>query len=437
MSDADDPLAMTQRSVRARTLVLLRWMAVVGQSTTVLFVQFFLGFELELAACLAVIAASAWLNTFLSVATTGQRFVRDAEAAGQLAYDICQLAVLVALTGGLDNPFVVLLGVPVMIASTALRPAWVLGLAGLALAATGIMAVVHLPLPWEGAMPFDPPLLYEVGLLTALVTGAAFMSVIAWRLAEDARAMSTALSETQFVLAREQRLSALGGLAAAAAHELGTPLGTIQVVATEMARAVPAGSELADDATLLVQQAKRCRDILQQLTRRGDKGDEVHARITLRALLEEVAEPLKGLGRELRIVVKPADGGDVHPPSLRRAPEMLYAVGNYAENAIDFSQRTVTLTGRWSDRWLEIEISDDGAGFPPEIISKLGEPYVTRRSGAPGRGGLGLGFFIAKTFVERLNGRVVFGNKRPPETGAIVRARWPLDVVRAEPGFSD
>jgi len=137
MRDADDPLAMTRRSVRARTLVLLRWMAVGGQSATVLFVQFFLGFDVELAACLAVIAASAWLNTFLSVATTGQRFVRDAEAAGQLAYDICQLAVLVALTGGLDNPFVVLLGVPVMIASTALRPAWVLGLAGLALAAAG------------------------------------------------------------------------------------------------------------------------------------------------------------------------------------------------------------------------------------------------------------------------------------------------------------
>lgn len=430
MGGADDPLAIVDRRVRARTLVLLRWMAVAGQASTVLFVQFVLGFDVALAACLAVIAPSAWLNIYLTVGTSGQRFVSDGEAALQLAYDITQLACLVALTGGLNNPFAVLLGVPVMIASTALRLIWVIALAALALVSTCVMALAHLPLPWEAAHTFDPPKLYEIGLLTALVSGAAFMSVVTWRLARDARAMSTALAATQLVLSREQRLSALGGLAAAAAHELGTPLGTIQVVAKELARAATPGTDLSEDAALLVQQAERCRDILRQLGRRGDAGDQVHARISLQALLEEVAEPLRAIGPEIDITLEPVDA-DAPPPQLWRAPEMLYAIGNYAENAIDYAAARVALIGRWGADWIEIEVADDGPGFPPEILSKLGEPYVTQRAGEDGRGGLGLGFFIAKTFVERLGGRVEFGNRRPPRKGAVVRARWPLANLAA------
>jgi two-component system sensor histidine kinase RegB len=431
--DEEDILALTERRVRARMLVLLRWMAVAGQTATVLIVEFVLRFDLDLAACLTVIAASAWLNILLSAASPGQRYVEERETAAQLAFDILQLSVLIALTGGLENPFVVLLGVPVMIASTILRLPWVIGLGLLAVAASLVMAEWKSPLPWRADEPFDPPALYAAGLWTALVSGAGFMSVFAWRLAADARAMSTALAATEMVLAREQRMSALGGLAAAAAHELGTPLATIQIVAREMARAAPAGSEGAQDAQLLVEQAERCRVILRQLGRRGDAGDEVHARITLAGLIEEVAEPVRGLGPELDIELdirlEPVEEAPTTYPELRRSPEMLYAVGNLLDNAIDHAAEKVVLTGRWSPDWIEIEVADDGPGFLPAILAKLGEPYVTGRVADSGKGGLGLGFFIAKLFVERTGGTLAFGNRRAPQTGAVVRARWPLAKV--------
>src|SRR5690606_4457497 len=172
----------------------------------------------------------------------------------------------------------------------------------------------------------------------------------------------------------------------------------------------------------------------RQLGRRGDAGDEVHARVTLGALLEEVAEPLRELGPELDIRLEPAGTDAASAPHLKRSPEMLYAVGNLLDNAMDHARARATVTGRWSPDRVEIEIVDDGPGFPPDILAKLGEPYVTSRAGGTGRGGLGLGFFIAKLFVERTGGTLVFGNRRPPETGAVVRASWPLALVRDVPG---
>jgi two-component system sensor histidine kinase RegB len=428
---AEDILSFAERRVRGRMLVLLRWMAIAGQTATVLIVEFVLGFDLNLASCLAVIAASAWLNIFLSAASPGQRYVGEREAAAQLSFDILQLSVLIALTGGLDNPFAVLLGVPVMIASTILRPGMVVVLGLVTAAATFAMMIWKAPLPWRMGEPFDPPTLYEAGLWTALVSGAGFMSVFAWRLAADARAMSTALAATEIVLTREQRLSALGGLAAAAAHELGTPLGTIHMVAKELARQAPPGSDMAEDLALLVQQSERCREILKQLGRRGAEDDEVHARTTLAGLIQEVVEPLKGFGPELDIRLEPAEPGmSATFPDLRRSPEMLYALGNLLDNAVDHAESKVMVLGRWSPEWIEIEIADDGPGFPQAVLAKLGEPYVTQRGSDTGRGGLGLGFFIAKVFVERSGGTLAFGNRRAPQTGAVVRARWPLAAVR-------
>lgn len=426
-SNFPDLFAAGEYRVRLRTLITLRWLAVAGQTATVLTVSQWLHFELPLAACLAVISASAWFNIFLSVAQPGQRILSETEAALHLSADVLQLALLIAMTGGPNNPFILLLGAPVVIAFSSLRApaAGVVAVVG-ALAALG-SGLWHGPLPWRADAPFDPPVLFEVGLWTALVSGAGFMSVFAWRVSAEARRMSEALAATQSVLAREQRLSALGGLAAAAAHELGTPLGTIQVTAKEMLRATEPGSELREDAALLVSQAERCRDLLRQLARRGEEGDEVHARLALRDLLDEVVEPLRGLGPDIAIDI----GDGPPPPMLQRAPEMLYAIGNFVENAVDYAAHEVRVVGRVDGDWLEVEIGDDGPGFAPEMLLKLGEPYVSSRSEGQERGGLGLGFFIAKTFVERVGGNISFGNRRAPATGAVVRARWPISVVRA------
>lgn len=243
--------------------------------------------------------------------------------------------------------------------------------------------------------------------------------------------MATALAATQSVLSREQRLSALGALAAAAAHELGTPLATIQLTAKEMLREVQDNDLLREDAELMVTQARRCRDILKRLSQEQAVSDERHDRVGLLAALEEASTPLRGLGPMLDVTVVEAEG--MGPaPMLNRMPEMLYAIGNFVENAVDFAATRVTVEGCWDAESLRVTICDDGTGFRPEILSKIGEPYVTTRSGTPGQGGLGLGVFIAKTMIEKTGGRVAFDNVSP-QGGAQVKIVWPRNRVEAAP----
>ncbi len=420
-----------QRQARLRTFILLRWIAVLGQTVTVLAVKFIFGFDLPLAPALAVIAASAWLNLYLTASQPTLRFMRDNEVALNLGFDIVQLAVLISITGGMDNPFVVLMGAPVAIAFTALRARYALAIAGIALVATVAVWAFSAPLPWKNNSTFDPPYLYEWGLATSLITCTGFICVFTWRLANDARRMSEALAATQTVLAREQRLSALGSLAAAAAHELGTPLATIQVTAKEMARSLRSDGDLREDAELLVSQAERCRDILRQLSKRGDEEDLMHAQLDLAQLIDEVIEPFVGLGPEIDVELKAEAGAPSRGPKLRRMPELIHALTNYVENAVDFANTSVTVSATWSAHDVWIEVRDDGPGFSPEIIADLGQPFISQRPAGADRGGLGLGMFIAQTFVERTGGAVTLANTKPPGSGAVVRARWPLAAIAA------
>ncbi len=423
-------VAPGERRVRLHNFVLMRWIAVAGQTATIMTVVFVFDFAMPLAWSLAVVSISAWLNVYLMAVQDQRRLLTDWEAAAQLAFDVCQLATLLAINGGLENPFSTLLAASVVIGFTALPTLQALFIAGLGVFASLLIWLFHRPLPW-GPLGFDPPALYEAGHWVALVTAAGFISVFAWRSALETRRMSMALAVTQAVLAREQKLSALGGLAAAAAHELGTPLGTLYMTAKEMARFLPRGTALRDDADLLVSQAERCRELLQQLSRRGAEGDAVHARLSLRELLREVVQPLSDIGP--RVTVR-LDGAGAHEggPRLRRLPELLYAIGNYVENAIDYAQSEVVVTGRWDEERMEIEVRDDGDGFAADVLNKLGEPYVSRRGHAPESGGLGLGFFIAQTFVERTGGRVSFRNAPAPGRGAVVTARWPRSRIEAD-----
>ena len=414
--------------IRLRTLVLLRWLAVGGQTVTVLGVHFALGFELPLIACLAVIAASALLNVWLSLALPLARFARDPEAAAQLGYDLVQLMVLLALTGGLTNPFAIIMIAPVVIAVACLPARWWVALAALAIAGSLAISLWHFPLPWRGPREAILPATYQIGMWLALAITIAFTAVYAWRVGREAKRMSTALTATQFVLAREQRLSALGALSAAAAHELGTPLATIQLTAKEMLKFAE-NETVKEDAALLVSQAERCRVILKRLSRTQEASDRMHDRLTLRAALEEAAAPLKGLGAEIGIHLNALEG-DPEPPVLQRRAELLYALGNFVENAVDYAASRVDITGRWNGERVTVEIEDDGPGFPPDVLAKLGEPYVTTRRGREGSGGLGLGVFIAITLTERIGGRVDFSNASP-RGGARVTLTWPRAALAA------
>src|ERR1700748_2621525 len=284
---------MTGR-VRLRTLSNLRWMAIAGQSAALFLVRFALGYSLPLVYCAIAIAVSAALNTTLSLRYAPTHRLSNREATFYLAFDVLQLAVLLYLTGGIENPFALMFAAPVVVAAATLNLGNVLVLAFIAFASVSLIAIVHLPLPWPAHESLLLPQLYQAGIWTALVIGIGFTSVYAWRIASESARMSAVLAATQLALSREHRLAALGALATAAAHELGTPLGTIAVVARELERALPENSAEIEDVRLLRAQAERCRAFI---ARRADPQSAViggTARLPLGALLDDIAGPYRG-----------------------------------------------------------------------------------------------------------------------------------------------
>lgn len=428
----------SESRLRLHTAVRLRWFGVIGQLVTVCFVYLALDFPLPFGICLAFIALSAWLNVFLRILYPARTRLSTALGTCLLAYDILQLSALLYLTGGIENPFTFLLVAPVTVSAATLPPRSTIALGLLGAAATVLLAFYRLPLPWFRGADFDLPTLYNVGLLASVLSGMIFLALYAWRLAKEARQMADALAATEMVLAREQQLHALDGLAAAAAHELGTPLSTIAVVAKELARDATQGSQFAEDLALLQSQALRCREILRKLTRGPTEPDPLHARMSITQLIEEAAAPYRGFGAVLVMTASPEQGSEgaaLHEPVGERRPGVLYGLGNLVENAVDFARERVEIAARWSARNVVIEIADDGPGVSPDVMDALGEPYVTTRQERP-RGqtkdgepsGLGLGFFIAKTLLERSGASVTLDNRERPGHGAIVKISWPREV---------
>lgn len=412
--------------VRVRTLVLLRWLAILGQTAAVLFVRYGLDVDFPLGWALAAIGVSVAINVAIIAARRSQELALEWEAAAQLGYDAVQLAVLLALTGGLQNPFVFLFVAPVAVSATILRPSLTAMLAALSFACIGAIGVWRLPLPWPNGEVFELPALYQMGIAAAVLIGLGFTSVYAWRVAAEEERLNIALAAVQAVLAREQTLSALGGLAAAAAHELGTPLATIHLVAKELAREAPPGDPRIEDFQLLASQSERCRAILAQLSANREQGDVMIQRAPVRALLEEAASPHEGLGAEIVITAK-GDG----PLEIRRMPEIVHALGGFIENAVGFARARVDLEASWTADELSILIRDDGPGFSPAILGRIGEPYLTERDHEGMAGGLGLGFFISKTLLERTGAKLEVRNRRAPSQGALVKAVWPRASIEA------
>lgn len=421
--------------VRLATLVVLRWLGIAGQLVAVFVVYFGLRYPLPLLFCLLVIGASAVLNIIVSLRYPSIQRLSSRQTAAYLAFDIIQLSGLLALTGGLQNPFALVIIAPVVISATTLPRRSTIILMALAFVAVTFLAFYHLPLPWSGDARLRLPDTYVVGLWCALVLGIGFTSIYAWRIATEAKRMSDALAATQAVLAREQRMSALGGLAAAAAHELGTPLATIALVAKELRHALPETGAFAEDMTLLGSQVERCREILRRLSIRPEDSEGALGEASLGAVLDEVIAPHRGFGIAIELSL-PAD----HPlqPQVRRSPELLHGLGNLIENAVDFAKHRVQVEARWDDEFITVTVTDDGPGFSPEVLDRLGEPYVTTRGAVAGMTeehpevpqGMGLGFFIAKTLLERIGGRVSVANLGGAG-GASVQVSWPRGPAAA------
>lgn len=414
-ASAFTPAALGRPGVRVRTLVGLRWIAILGQLATLAFVGLWLGFPLPWWPALAAVAASALLNLGLVALYPRPARLEGGEALLHLSFDLMQLAVLLFLTGGLANPFVVLLVVPVTVAATLLSARETFLLLAAAVVALIVLWHLALPLPWVGPRPMLSDT-YRLGLFVAVALSSTFLAVYIGRLSAESRRRAAALFATQAALERETKMSALGSLAAAAAHELGGPLGTITLVARELDEALSGDPDFGDDIRLLNQEVRRSRDILASLASRAE-AEEPFTSLPLPALLHEAAQGQQG-GR-VPVTVETAPAIEAAPP-LRRSAELLHGLSNLLDNAVRHAATSVTLRGSATGDELTITIDDDGEGFDPDLLPQLGEPFLgPSRSRA---GGTGLGIFIATTLLERTRGRVAFANR--PEGGGRVEIRW-------------
>ena len=412
-------------AVSARTLILSRWVALVGQTVAIMVVEYGLRFPLPLSYCFGIVAVSAVLNLGMHASAQSNQRLSDRSAAVSLGFDITQSAALLFVTGGMENPFALLLLAPVTVSATILSLRSTIWLCLLAMAAATLLVLHYLPLPWGEAELWLPDL-YIFGIWTALVIAIVFSAAYTWRVANEARRMSDALAATQMALAREQQLSALGGLAAAAAHELGSPLSTIAVIAADLSRDVPADSEFAEDIELLRSESARCRAILTGLSNQPEiGGGDPYVQLSMSTLIDLAAAPHQRDGIEIIVERHGPDqtedtGEAVGDPLVIRSPEILHGLGTLIQNAVQFAVTTVEVTVAWDHRDLMVIIEDDGPGFPTTVLDRLGEPYLSTRRGTSGH--MGLGIFIANTLLERSGGRLIFGNR--PEGGARAEARW-------------
>ena len=426
MSDtAATDFRLPRRQVRLDTILRLRWLAALGQLAAIFIVEQGLEFDVEVVPCLAIVGCSALLNLVLQVWFNPMERLEPLFAAALLALNIIELAGLLFFTGGLQNPFSFLFLAPVLISSTALPIRLTIALGMLAVACASVLVFFYFPLPWDSDDPLVLPPIYLFGVWLSIVVAIGVTSLYAFQVAEEARKLSDALAATELVLAREQHLTQLDGLAAAAAHELGTPLSTIFLISRELEQGLKDKPQLATDIKTLREQTQRCRDILAKITQLSSSGAPFD-RMPLSTLIEETVAPHRDFG--VAIKVRIAVSGAPEPAGARN-PAIIYGVGNILENAVDFARNSVEVNAWWDAETVEIVISDDGPGIAPDLLKRIGEPYLSRRQdseeGQGARSGLGLGVFIARTLLERTGASVSFANRVFPDHGAVVQIVWP------------
>lgn len=433
--------------VRLRTLINLRWLAIVGQSAAVMLATLELNLVLNVGLCFLAIGASVLFNIATSIVFPETRRLSERETALTLLFDLSQLVFLLYLTGGLSNPFALLILAPVTISATALSQKPTIFLGAMSVLLITFLAYFNQPLTTEDGVMLVMPDMFLTGFWVALVLGVVFLAVYARRVTMENHSMSQALLATQMALSREQKLTDLGGIVAAAAHELGTPLATIKLVSSELADELSEHlanrPDLKEDIDLIRSQADRCRDILRDMGRTGH--DDRHLRhAPVSALVREAAEPHESRGKYLFFSSEPKQGASPVEPQIRRHPEIIHGLRNLVQNAVDFASCGVWVDVRWNQNRIFVTIADDGKGYPVDMIGRIGDPFVRRRRSAPsdvsrpGYEGMGLGLFIAKTLLERTGAELTFANGSDPflnreeiplKSGAIVEVAWPRNLI--------
>ena len=429
-------------------MIFLRWVAIVGQLTAILVGQFVYGLQLELGLCYFAVGLSIIGNLVAAFVFPENKRLSERENLSMVIFDLLQLGFLLFLSGGMHNPFALLLLGPVTVSATVLTTRSTLVAGSIAVAMVTLLSNFHLSLRTEQGFILRVPDVFLFGNWIALVIAIVFIGAYSRRIMSEMHSMSDALAATQMALSREQKLTDLGGVVAAAAHELGTPLATIKLASSELIDELEDHEDLRADAALIREQADRCRDILRDMGQAGK--DDLHLRqAPLMTVIAEAAEPHADRGKTVHFSHDPLAGVEMSQPAILRKPEIIHGLRNLVQNAVDFANNNVWIEGHWTANIISIRIVDDGTGFPQHLIGRIGDPFVGRRK-TPTEGqdrpeyeGMGLGLFIAKTLLERSGAELSFENGSDPyttppnantHTGAIVEVRWPRDTIDARHG---
>ncbi len=427
-----DPASAHRGGVRLGTLVMIRWMAVLGQMLALLTVHYGLGFDIHPEYTFTVVFLSGMMNLWLSLREDTNTRLTNKQSTLQMVFDLFHLATLLFLTGGLANPFTVLMLAPSSVSASILGQKSTKLLIFVSIALITALAFTPFELPWGGTPP-EVHTILKIGIWISLCFTLVFLAVYMARVGSEGRDRARALAATRAALEHEQRMAELGTLAAAAAHELGTPLGTILLVAKELEAQWQDKDEQSKlDLELIIDQTSRCRDILAEISQKRRAGDADHfTYLGIEAILREAGAPHEKRGVQVNY-----SSEGTPDLILKRTPEQIHAFRTIIENAAGFAETQVNIHAQWDENHLQVYVEDDGPGFDVLIIKRLGEPYVTTRQPTPGKdGGLGLGLFISKTLLERTGATINF--KEANLGGARVELNWPRSVLLEEPAFSD
>ena len=410
-----------------KTLVSLRWIAIIGQLIAINFVYYYFKLDLPIFTAHIIVLVGLITNLILQFKIKKNQ-LKDLSSAFFLIYDLFQLTFLLYLTGGISNPFSFLMIVPTIVSSTFLSMGTTIILSTLTIISLFFLKNYHKVLPGLDAYNFNFPEYYLEGILISIIIGLIFLSYFGIRFSGETKKRTEASEKLQQVMAREYQLDSLGGLAAAAAHSLGTPLATISVVAKELKKEIGDRSKYAKDLELLVSQSKRCSDILRQISRKEIEDDQFINIVKLEDLLEEIIISFKETSN---VKIELISDEDKNKINIKRAPELVYGLRNFIGNAVKFSKSKVKIFLRSNENTIEIKINDDGPGIPEDIIEKIGEPYIKSKSRKlSSNSGLGLGTFLGKTLLEKKNAKLIF--KRNEQLGgALIVISWsPKDFTR-------
>jgi two-component system sensor histidine kinase RegB len=403
-----------------KTLVILRWIAITGQLIAINLVYHYLDLKFPIFISHIIICIGFVTNLYLQFGINTNQ-LKDISSSLFLMYDLIQLSALLYLTGGLSNPFSLLLIVPGIVSSTFLSMGTTIILGGVTILSLIILINFYLPLPGAVEYLFSVPYYYLIGTLISIIVGLMFLSYFGIRFAGETKKRSEALNKLQQVIAKEYELESLGGQAAAAAHSLGTPLATITVVAKELRKEIGKESKHSKDLDLLISQTKRCGDILKQISQKQIIEDKFMSAIKLEDLLVEI---LRSFMETSEKEFKLNSDKDKNKIDIKRSPELIYGLRNFIGNAFKFSNSKVQIELESDNNNISIIINDDGPGFSEDIIKVLGEPYIRSKKNND-KSGLGLGTFLGKTLLERQGGKLNFSNSAIYH-GATVKISWKI-----------